>query len=316
MNVYKKTIKITNVVSPFDFDLTAKAFSDEIGLCMRDEQICKYSSGKFWTVVRRDNKLILAVVKSVGEINKPALNVELFSNEEILKKDEEIAERTISRIFDLEYDLKPFYKEVSDDAILLKLIKKLYGLKVPHTSSIFEAFVYVIIEQQISLRAAYNIERKFIKSYGDVLRINDREYYAFPTPEKISSTPVEDLRLCGISRRKTEYIHGIAELISNNKLKLEELISKEDEEVLQELCKIRGVGRWTAELVMIRGMGRSLVIPAADLGLREHIAHYYFKDKKRASVNDVRQIAEKWGKWRGIAGYYVTVAGRLKIKLD
>jgi DNA-3-methyladenine glycosylase II len=315
MNKVSEKIIISRIVPPFNFDLTAKVFSDEVGLCMRDEQICKYSDRKYWTVLRVNEKLILAVVKSIGDVNKPKLEVDLISNERLSEDDKEKSEAIISRIFNLDFDLKPFYRDAKNDGVLLKLIEKLYGLKVPQTSNIFEAFVYVILEQQISLQAAYNIERRFIKKYGDVLKINGKEYYAFPTPERVASIRVDDMCMCGMSRRKAEYICNIAKLISKNKLKVEELKHKKDEEVLQELCKIRGVGRWTAELVMIRGMGRLLVIPAADLGLRDHIAYYYLKNKKRASIDEVRQIAEKWGKWRGIAGFYITIAGRLRIEV-
>jgi DNA-3-methyladenine glycosylase II len=314
MKMYNEKIMIEDITPPFNFDLTAMAFSDKVGLCMRDEQICKYSDGKWWSILRASNKLALAIVKAIGSVDRPKLEVSLVSNEEIFENEKKILFDGISRIFDLKFDLKPFYTEVRNDEVLSKLIEKLYGLKVPHVFSIFEAFVYVILEQQISLRAAYNIERKFIKKYGDLLRIDSKEYYAFPTPEKVASLEPDDLRMCGISRRKAEYIINIAKLISENKLKLEELEGKKDEEILQELCKIRGVGRWTAELVMISAMGRSMVIPAADLGLREHIARYYLKGTKRAAIEEVRQIAERWGRWKGIAGYYITIAGRLGIE--
>jgi DNA-3-methyladenine glycosylase II len=315
MKSYNEKIIIKEIIPPFNFDLTAMAFSEKIGLCMRDEQICKYSEGKWWSVLRANDKLVLATVKSLGSIDKPKLEVSLTSNRKITENDKRVLFEGISRIFDLKFDLKPFYSEVKNDEILSKIIEKLYGLKVPHTFSVFEAFVYVIIEQQISLQAAYNIERKFIKKYGDVLRISEKEYYAFPSPKKIALLTPNELRTCGISQRKAEYIINIAKLISEGKLNLEELEYKNDEEILQALCKIRGVGRWTAELVMIRGMNRSLVIPAADLGLRGHIAHYYLKNKERASIDEVREIAEKWGRWRGIAGYYITIAGRLGIEV-
>jgi DNA-3-methyladenine glycosylase II len=308
MKSYNEKTVIKEIIPPFNFDLTAMAFSEKIELCMRDEQVCKYSEGKWWSVLRANGKLVLVTVKSLGSIDKPKLEVSLISNKKITENDKKVLFEGISRIFDLKFDLKPFYSEVKNDEILSKIIEKLYGLKVPHTFSVFEAFVYVIIEQQISLQAAYNIERKFVKKYGDVLRIGEKEYYAFPSPKKIALLTPNELRTCGISQRK-------AKLISEGRLNLEELEYKNDEEILQALCKIRGVGRWTAELVMIRGMNRSLVIPAADLGLREHIARYYLKNKKRASIDEVREIAEKWGRWRGIAGYYVTVAGRLGIEV-
>lgn len=266
--------------------------------------------------MRANDKLIFVVVRSIGDVKKPELEVQLISNQEISKNDKEIIERKISFIFDLDFDLKPFYNAMRHDKIMSKMIDKLYGLKLSKSPTIFEALVYVILEQQISLQAAYNIERKFIKKLGEKLKINNKVYYAFPTPESLASLEIEDLRSCGISRRKSEYIRDIAKLIIERKLDLESLKQKDEKKIMEELCKIRGIGPWTAELTIIRGMGRLRVIPAADLGLREHVTRYYFTDsgRKRVSSEEVRKIAKKWGRWRGVAGYYLVVAGRLKLE--
>ena len=84
------------------------------------------------------------------------------------------------------------------------------------------------------------------------------------------------------------------------------------ENVIEELTKLRGIGHWTAELVMIRGMGRFDAIPADDLGIRRVISLFYF-DNKVTSANQVRQLATKWGKWRGLASFYLMMAERFSV---
>ena len=107
-----------------------------------------------------------------------------------------------------------------------------------------------------------------------------------------TSTTVEKLRPCGLSQRKAEYIKDGSRLIVEGKLDLETLKKCDDsQEIIEELCKVRGIGIWTAELTMIRGMQRFDVIPADDLGLRRTISHFYYDDEK-IFLEEARNIAK------------------------
>ena len=105
-------------------------------------------------------------------------------------------------------------------------------------------------------------------------------------------------------------------MITNGKLDLEKLKDYENiREIIDELCEIRGIGVWTAELTMVRGMQKLEAIPADDLGVRRWISHYYCDDRK-ISGEEARRIAEKWGKWKGLASFYLLMAGSLGISLE
>ena len=80
-----------------------------------------------------------------------------------------------------------------------------------------------------------------------------------------------------------------------------------NDQIIDELCKIRGIGKWTAELTAIRGLNRLELFPADDIGIRRVIAHYYCDDRKISS-DTAREIAEKWGKWKGLASFYLIIA--------
>jgi DNA-3-methyladenine glycosylase II len=196
------------------------------------------------------------------------------------------------------------------------LTQRLRGLKSPTTPTVFEALIDSIIEQQISLNVAHSLEKNVIKTFGDTLKVDNAVYYAFPTPQKLASASVEKLRQCGLSFRKAEYIRDVSKLIADGKLDLEKLKSYENiKEIINELCEIRGIGVWTAELTMVRGMQKLEAIPADDLGVRRCISHYYCNDRK-ISGEEARKIAEKWGKWKGLASFYLLTAGILKLKLE
>jgi DNA-3-methyladenine glycosylase II len=302
--------KITlKAVPPFHFDLSAEIFSNG------DKQICKYEKSSFWQIIRANGKLILAAVESVGTVDEPKLSAELKSNSELTQDDEEKAEEAISILFNLNFDLAPFYEEVKTDNTMARLTRRLWGLKSPTTQTAFEALIDSIVEQQISLKVAKSIENRLIKKFGDALRVEDEVYYAYPTPQKLASTSSEELRQCGLSQRKAEYIKGISELVADGELDLEKLKNYDNaDEIISELDRVRGVGVWTAELTMLRGMQRLEALPADDLGLRRVISRYYCDGKVITSAQ-ARQIAKNWGKWKGLAAYYLIVADMLNIEV-
>jgi DNA-3-methyladenine glycosylase II len=301
-------LKILDIMAPFDFDLTARIFSDG------DKQIQSFSDGEYSRVLIIGDKLLLASVRSMGTVNAPKLLVKLGSNTEISKEDATAAKKLISTIFDVRLDIKPFYKAVVSDRIMSKIVKKLNGLKICSTPTAFEALVSSIVEQQISLNVALNIERKLIKKFGEKLTLDTSEYFSFPTPAKLSQGSLKQFRACGLSTNKVEYIKGISKLLSNCELDLEEMKNMDDAIILKKLLEIRGVGIWTAELTMVRGMQKYDTMPADDLGLRRCIAGYY-AGSKLVSSDEARAVAEKWKPWRGYASFYLIVAEMMSVEV-
>lgn len=299
--------RTVNPTPPFDFTLSAFIFTDG------DPQIAQYDGRQYRQVLRVGDKLMLAVVASVGSNEEPKLRVTFASDRALTNREVNLASAIISRVFNTNLDVRPFYLAIGKDPIMSDLTKKLRGLKNPATSTVFEALFDSIVEQQISLNVAHVLQRRVIKAFGDVLLLDGEQYYAFPTPEQLSLASTDSLRRCGLSRGKADYITGIAQRIAAREFDLEELRQHEDlQEILGRLCTLRGVGRWTAELTAIRGLNRLDAIPADDLGLRRWISHYYCSDRRITNV-EARNIAEQWGKWKGLASYYLVVAGLLKV---
>ncbi|MGA3198372.1 MAG: DNA-3-methyladenine glycosylase 2 family protein [Halobacteriota archaeon] len=292
---------------PFDFALSAYILADG------DPQIAKYDGTAYRQVLRVGGKLLLTTIASVGSIDSPQLRAAFRSDRSLTDRDAPAARAVISSVFNAELDVKPFYQAIRNDPVMAELSGKLRGLKNPATATVFQALFDSIIEQQISLNVAHVLQRRVIKAFGDALIVDGTTYYAFPTPERMALASVDSLRRCGLSRRKAEYITGIAARIAAQAVDLERLKQYgETQMILDSLCSLRGVGQWTAELTAIRGLNRLDVIPADDLGLRRSIAHYYCSEKTITSAQ-ARGIAEQWGKWKGLAGYYLVVAGLLNI---
>jgi DNA-3-methyladenine glycosylase II len=295
-------------LAPFNFELSAEIFRNG------DAQIRKYENGKLWQVIRLSDKLLCATITSSGTVEHPRLTVELKSNREITEPDKKKTQEVVCSLFNLDFNLTPFYEETERDKVMEKLAQRLCGLKSPTTQFAFEALTDSIIEQQISLRVANSLERKLIKKYGDALSLDGEAYYAYPSPQSLASANLTDLRGVGLSQRKAEYIKAASTAIAEGKLNLEALKTLKDaNEIIAELDKLRGVGVWTAELTMLRGMQRLEALPADDLGLRRTISHYYCGGRPITS-QEAREIGKRWGKWKGLAAYYLIVAEMLEIE--
>lgn len=294
-------------IPPFNFGLSANIFSG------RDARFRRYEAGAFWQVIKLGKRLALLSLQSAGSVDAPELSAEL-APDGVSGDSAQEAEEVIRRLFNLDLDLLPFYEAVWADRVMSVLTGRLRGLRSPRTETVFEALIDSIIEQQISLKAAWSLQRRVIETFGDVLRINDNVYYAFPRPEALAAATVEQLRSCGLSARKAEYVRDSARLVTNG-LDLESLQDYDNNRVIEELRRIRGVGAWTAELTLVRGMGRLDAIPADDLGIRRCISHYYCGGKEITGV-EARRIADAWSGWRGLASFYLLTAERLGIEVD
>jgi len=288
-------------VPPFDFGLSAFIFTGG------DPQIRSFSGEIFRQVIRVGDGLLLATVTGAGSVDRPAVRVRLDPRPAREEGTTEAAE-VVRRIFNLGLDVSPFAAAVRKDPVMSALARRFRGLKPPRTASVFEALVDSITEQQISLAAAHSMERRIIRTFGDTLSLDGTEYYAYPTPERLAQVSIGDLRACGLSGKKAEYILGIAGMIREGSLDLENhRRSEKTGAIINELTAIRGVGTWTAELTALRGLSRLDAIPADDLGIRRSISAFYSGGSK-IDAAEARRIAGGWGAWKGLAAYYLVVA--------
>jgi len=305
-----KTRTTIRCLSPFDFALSVMIFSDG------DPQIRRYDNGKFWQLIRVDGQLLLTTVTSAGTVEEPKLIVNLESDSSIRKSVVGEATGTAAFIFNLTFDLESFYRQVRRDPVIAELTCKLRGLRSPATATVFEALIDSIVEQQISLNVANKMEKRLTKEFGEKLVLGKETYYAYPEPNELASASISKLRDCGLSRRKGEFIKHISMMAEEGKLDLEGLKDHENtENIAAELDQIPGVGVWTAEMTIVRGMHRMEAFPADDIGLRRVIARYY-RDGKEVTSEEARKIARSWGTWKGLAGFYLIMADALDIQTN
>ena len=176
---------------------------------------------------------------------------------------------------------------------VLKKLHKQYG---PHqfedrSEKLYEELVESIIGQQLSGKAADTIFKRFLALFNN----------KFPTPEKLMKTDAEKLRSAGMSYSKAAYIKNIANAFKNGDLDSKKLKKMSDEDVKKELTKIKGVGNWTAEMILIFTLKREDVFSLGDAGLRRAIKNLYNIDKEK----DILKLSENWKPNRSFACWYL-----------
>lgn len=294
-------------LAPYDFDLSASIFAGG------DEHFQAYGGGTFTRVVRTGESaaarsgMALMRVTSTGTIDRPSLAVRLLSDRPLTEAGRRRVRAAAESMLNLQLDLAPFYAAVRGDAVLHRLTRRLRGLKLPVTETPYEALVTSIIEQQISLRVARGMRLRVIRRFGEQLSVDGEEWLAFPTPGMLAVARISELKACGLSTRKAEYIIDVSRRISLGELDLAGLGEMGNEQVVDRLVAVRGIGRWTAEMTMLRGLNRVSVLPADDLGLRRLIGRYY-RSGERIDAGEARRIASGWGGWQGLAAFYLVVA--------
>lgn len=300
-------IKI-NCQAPFNFDLSAKIFSNG------DPQIQRYEDGVFRQLIVLDNKIFLISVESSGTVDDPELTVTLTPDNELEQLHITMVKELVTSMFNLDFKLQDFYDEIKLDPVLFKLIEILRGLNSPTTPTFFEALTTSIIDQQISLKVANSMKNRMIKKFGNMLTLNGDVYYGYPGPEILYKLEDDDLRGCGLSYRKASYIIGFSRDLMEGKFDLDGLKNLPTDKIVDELLKIRGVGLWTAEMAVLRGLHRLNSLPADDVGIKRIVSHYYHDDEP-ISRDDLLLTAKKWGRWRGLAVYYLIVGDIMSIEI-
>jgi DNA-3-methyladenine glycosylase II len=297
-------------VPPFDLDLTAAIFA------CGDPQIRAYREGCFRQALIVNGVPIVIEVRSTGTSRQPKLKVSGHPGRPFRKTMQSSLKNSVETLFGTNDDPARFYAAIERDEIMSGLVRRLEGLRCPETPTVFEALVDSVIEQQISLAAARKVENRLIRATGKTVGFNGETWYCYPAPEILAEVTDDCFRTCGLTRRKGEYIRGISRSILDGDLDPEGFRTNPDtESIISELMKIRGIGRWTAELAILRGLHRPDAFPADDIAVRRFISRFYLAGKKVSSA-EARVFSEKWGNYRGFAAFYLEVADLLGIMPD
>lgn len=178
------------------------------------------------------------------------------------------------------------------DRVLRRLIPLCAGEALEPRHDPFVTLARSILGQQVSVVAAQRIWDRFVTLAGEI------------TPRSVLRLKVDDMRAAGLSARKVEYLVDLALHFDGGQLHVSEWPSMSDEAIAQELMAIRGIGRWTAEMLLIFHLARPNVLPLDDVGLARGISRHYFSGEA-VSRSEIREVAQAWAPWCSVASWYI-----------
>jgi DNA-3-methyladenine glycosylase II len=245
-------------------------------------------------------------VATVLEIRQPAKTASLICVSAAPAVERARLRELARWLISADLDLQPFYRLASSDPIMRPAIEALRGLKPLRPASLFEMLVIAITEQQLSLAAAFRIRSRLVSRFGDPIA----DLWLFPEPEALAEAQLIDLRACGLSERKAEYIRSLARHVVDGDLRLDNLKQQSDAEVRENLLRYRGFGEWSIQYILVRGLGRPDALPSDDVGLRR-VLGMYFASGQRLSAQQLEESLSPFRRFRGLAAFYLSVHWRL-----
>ena len=194
----------------------------------------------------------------------------------------------------IDEDAIKYLKEI--DPTMNKIINFVGSYSIKIRDNPFLALVEAIIYQQLTGKAAQSIYKKFISYY------NNNEYGC--QPQYVILTADNVMRSFGLSNKKIEYIKLLSSNIIKGNINLRSFKEKEDEEIINELTKLKGIGRWTAEMFLIFCLERKDVFPLKDLGIKKAIQRWYL-NSDYLDDQSIIELSNIWKPYRSIASWYL-----------
>lgn len=179
------------------------------------------------------------------------------------------------------------------DPVLCDIIERVGPFRMEYGPPQFASLAESILYQQLNGRAAAVIFERFIAIAGDP-----------PTPEGILKLTDEQLRGVGLSKQKSSYLRDLAEKTASGVLNFAQLADMPDNEVIEHLTQVKGIGVWTAQMFLMFTLRRPDVLPTADYGIQAAMKKHYRK-RKLPKPKEMEKIARKWAPYRSIACWYL-----------
>jgi DNA-3-methyladenine glycosylase II len=191
----------------------------------------------------------------------------------------------------------PYWAEATaalaaSDPVIQALIAQYPGVSLGTRGDPFHTLARAIVGQQISVKASDSVWARLVARLGAV------------TPDAVLAVSPDDLRPCGLSGRKVEYLGDLASRFADGRVRPDRWASLPDDAVMAELVAVRGIGPWTAEMYLIFHEMRPDVFPLDDIGLQQAVAvHYHGGERPRRAA--LAAFGERWRPWRSVATWYL-----------
>lgn len=290
-------------VPPFRLDLTVWTLRRR-----PDNVIDRWDGQTYRRVLMLADTRAEAEVTQIEPPDKPRLQVKV-NGVPLTVTVRTAATSALERLLGLRIDLMPFHRFAARQPRLGPLVRRFRGMKPPRFPSVFEAVLNAIACQQVTLTLGIRLLNRLAARYGAAFQEGERIIHAFPRPDDLARLEPEALRELGFSGQKARAMIELADAITARRLDLEALADKPDADALTQLQQLRGIGRWTAEYVLLRGLGRQHVFPGDDVGARNNLQRWLHLTDSL----DYEEVARRLARWSDYGGliYFHLLLDRL-----
>jgi len=287
---------------PFRLDLTAWV------LRWRSHNLVDRWDGRtYQRVLVVQEEPVLVTVIQTRPVDAPRLHVRIRGK--ILDETGAVfaLKALLTRMLGLDVDLEKYYRMAAQDRRLQELIQPWRGVKPPRFPSAFEALVNAIACQQLSLTVGIHMLNRLAAAYGTGFREADEFIAAFPRPVDLARADLEKLRRLGFSRSKGHSLVDLAQGVIQGRINLEKLEALDDREAVKYLENLKGIGRWSAEYVLLRGLGRWRVFPGDDVGARNKLQTWLALPEP-LTYQKVSRLLARWQPFGGLVYFYLLLS--------
>ena len=287
---------------PFRLDLTAWALRRR-----PDNVVDRWDGRTYGRVLVVNGRPFETEVTQSGTLDHPRLQIAVTGSQlsPSLKAN---ATAALEKMLGLRTDLFDFYRFARRDKKLWELSQRFLGLKPPRFPDLFEALVNGFACQQLSLTVGILLLKRLAINYGVPFRKEGETVYSFAQPDGLARSDLQVLRQLGFSRQKGRFLIELAQKVTEKTLDLERIEHLDDEGALEELYQLRGVGRWTAEYVLLRGMKRLNVFPGDDIGARNKLRRL-LNLRKPLDYEGVTRLLRRWKPYGGFVYLHLLLDG-------
>jgi DNA-3-methyladenine glycosylase II len=287
------------VLPPFRLDLTVWTLRRRA-----DNAVDTWDGHTYRRALQVDGTTLEIATAQTGSPMAPRLSVRLTGGK-LDQRSEQAARIALTRLLGLNLDLAPFYCLAEADPLLRTLAAQFRGVKPPRFPTLFECIVNAIACQQLSLTVGIRLLNRFVEAHGATPE--NSVLHAFPDPALIAGLAPETLKPLGFSGAKARSIIELATAISTGRFAPAALETLDDREAIQELMRLRGVGRWSAEYALLRGLGRLHVFPGDDVGARNNLARWLDR-RDPLDYAGVQAAVRHWQPFAGLVYFHLLLA--------
>lgn len=247
------------------------------------------------------DEVVEAEVGQTGPAENPDLLVRLTGPQADLGPAKDQIGEILSCSLGLGMNLSAFYSLAEHDSLLRSLVTRFRGLHPPRFQSWIEALGNAVSCQQLSLNVGISLLNRLTDRYG---KASQNGLRAFPTAEDLARAQSAELRELGFSTRKATVLITLARRLADGDLDLDSLAGADDATVLAELCALDGIGRWSAEYLLLRGFGRLHIFPGDDVGARDKLRRWLSLPEP-LDYRGVNHITERWAPYAGLVYFHL-----------